>query len=1188
MLFNCSPAELIDHILFTVSFSGQSGIALPDLWREISNKLNNESTDLFQKKIIWRWLFHGADDTKLIFKKNDVLITIKDNYQAAIDESDEEAYIVYPSEITQCKYLTGNNLTFKRELGEFPFQLLCVIAKYGATGITTPALCKEAGQDPRSSTNRLNKLEELGLIYRKQFYDTEAKLHTNLSIHKKFASDEIKVADTDLEDSYESSRHIAKLRQYIVNAVKIAPNGIRAFRDLKMELNLDKDISSNKLFNSVVWTLASAGYIENVKVQSPDYNSLIRCLKFLKDLPKNYSELPESMHLVENDIDDFDDEPVSETSLKYPCLNKLFPITGQVFNLISSKEFTGITILELTLKLTGSKLYRPYRKLLENFTSYNSDGKQLKYLRKYPDPFRKFSVVRQSDFHGRHKFYRYFARDFVKADDAKLLTDKASKEPSVIPSLAQLQKRRINVKDKFERTPLFNWKKRSSTTETTPRVLKRLKSNESAGKTRKQSQLNFESTNPLISSRMKLPTVADPDTPARHVSAANLPGPRVIIKPTSRARQSIAETEKGPSLKALKRREALINILLREGGILVATARLCRELDRELGSKQKTDNKTLARDMKDLVKAEKIVTQPFMVTKGTTQVKKRVVILKSLQPPEEKINEIIENYTNSEYKIVQTTFRTLESDVKIYQQNSLNLKPRLKSLASDDSAPRRRRRKTTIEVKTEDNEELVTTPDRRSRKKQIKSEDLFSKSTRKKRARTKKKDKYKNNYTPGQVSIRSSFKFHNNDATKLYRIIVIHKTFFKTQIDFDQLGEFFDGMNGRSLERKWAIIRKLIGGLPAVQKGCDSFERMVLRAIEDDLLSPEDIRKRDIQFFLDLWKDNDNSELESVDKPPLYATVQHNREVYEFTESHPYHIDLYDQLEDNSMRQKESILSSTIFFYNKSEQLQEEKNSDLRTVIKAIFSTEEKDFSNSLVRSLLSRYPEPEIEETVSQLVADKELTFYSLELEDSEKRFSLTEKFSNSFVYKNINSKFYNEAESLNQNLISMAEASKGLIVSHGIRGSEMAVMLQLSSRLLLSLIRIEIPYKFSGYESRLIDKEKLSCDIVAVRDHLMAEGVDQLEKVPLPMGTACSRIWIDINGSINSDCWVKIIITVVYYILSRPGINDRVLHGKLQIVLSIKDFEAVIDWLIATKCITKTDDAYYVSDNWYSILGP
>lgn len=1187
MLFNCPPAELIDHILFVVSFSGRSGISLPDLWREISNKLNNESTDLFQKKIIWRWLFHGNDDTKLLLKKDNVQITIKDNYQASIDESDEESYIVYPTEVTQCKYLTGNNLTFKRELGEFPFQLLCVIAKYGVAGITTPALCKEAGQDPRSSTNRLNKLEELGLIYRKQFYDPEAKLHTNLSIHKKFAADEIKVADTDLEDSYESSRHIAKLRQYIVNAVKTAPNGIRAFRDLKMELNLDKDTSSNKLFNSVVWTLASAGYIENVKVQSPEYNSLIRCLKFVKDFPKNYSDLAESMHLSENDVDDLDDEPVSEISLKYPCLNKLFPITGQVFNLISSKESIGITILELTLKLTGSKLYRPYRKLLENFTSYNSDGKQLKYLRKYPDPFQKFSVVRQSDFHGRHKFYRYFAREFVQAENAKSLTDKASKEPAVIPSLIQLQKRRINVKDKFERSPLFNWKKRSATRETTPRVLKRIKANEDSGKTRKQSQLTFESTNPIpISSRTVLPTVAELDTPSRHVSAANLPGPRVIVKPTNRARQPRAETEKGPTLKGLKRREALITILLREGGILVATAGLCRELDKELGSKQKTDHKTLIRDMTDLVKEEKIVTQPFFVTKGTKNVKKRVVILKSLQPSKEKIQEAIEKYTNLESKIVPTTFRTLESEVKIYQQSSLKMKPRLKSLASDDSTPRRRKT-TTIQVKTEDSEELPKTPSRRSRKKQIKSEDLFSKPTRKKRASTKKKDKYKNYYTPGQVSIRSSFKFNNNDATKLFRIIVIHKTFFKTQIDFDQLGEFFDGVKGRSLERKWAVIRKLIGGLPAVQKGCESFERMVLRAIEDDLVSPDDIRTRDIQFFLDLWKDNDNSELETVDSPPLYATVKHNREVYELNESHPYHIDLYDQLEDNSMRQKESILSSTIFFYNNPEPLQEKKHSDLRTVIKAIFSTEEKDFSNSLVKSLLSRYPEPEIEEAVSQLVADKELTFYSLELEDSEKRFSLTEKFSNSFVYKNMNSKFYNEAESFNQNLLSIAEASKGLIVSHGIKGSEMAVMLQLASRLLLSLIRIETPYKFSGYESRLIDKEKLSCDIVAVRDHLMAEGEDQLEKVPLPMGTACSRIWIDINGSINSECWVKIIITVIYHILSRPGINDKVLYDKLLIVLSINDFEAVIDWLIATKCITRTDDAYYTSDNWYSILG-
>lgn len=1212
MLFGCPPTELNTHILSVLSFSGQDGVNLDELWNIAAQKLELGPLDDFQKGIIWQWLFCSEENRSKILLKSSIpsgleIILPPTSYQSLLEApSTDTKFTVLPSEDTQWHHLTGteNFKQIKQSLGEFPFQLLCVIAKYGTIGIQTPELCRETKQDPRSLTPRLKKLEEFGLIKRTNIYNEEAKIHTSLSVHVKFASNDARTANSDFKDDFQLLRNIGKLKQHVMMVLKAAPNQLRGLQDIKHDLKLDKDKSSSKFFTSILDSLEKRGYVERVIVEQEveDKKKLpkqIYCVKFVKDIPKDADEISDYVDILTT-IDDVNanDEDILQDQI--PTLNRVFPLTNQIYSSIVSSAADGTTSMATNRIMTGLSDYRPYSRLCEPLTSFNSDGKKLKALRNYTDPYPDWSVVRSYDYEGKFKFYRYFSVKNCGLEKPTQAPPLSKKAKATSGTLIALNKKLYLSTGKAISGSLLHSFKRKNELELEGKA-KKPKTVESIprrgrGRPRKDAKVDDEVIENDAPDELKtdVTEIEEPSVPLRaqdlpaFKAAPKINSPRVESKRKKESLQ-LAPKLAAVSLKALRRQEALLELIKEDGGVTFTTIALCRKIDTKLGLENSvTDAKTLARDVLSLIKNDSIDVETISIERNQVPVTRKLLILKgSARPTDEKIQEMKDKcmgYHRPSYQLPER--RTIKTEVTLY--NDLPRR-RLKSLNS------KKKRLENTSVKQEDGVEYFEAtppPEAKELRKSKKvpadgpntTPDSNPLTTLTRRSRKKKQKQTSTNPAFRTINrYRSNAKFDQTDATTLFRAIVIRKTFNRGILSFPEIASLFKNMSPKEVRQKWVAVRKIIGGLDAVSKGMSAFEHIVLKGIDEDLVSEEELDSGNLRFFLDLWKDADNSVLLNIDNTPLFDSYEDNRKEYQFHASNDGEFDLYEQLEDNSMKQKEHILSSMVFSYNTIAPKPQDHD-EIRSVVKAVIATNQDNFLGARAKDILGKYDEKTVHEVLNALIKEREISFFSLE--DHEKRFQLSDKFNNAFVTKLFSHEFFKSAASFRESFTALSEGKRGLILSQGIQNGEMASFLQLFSQLSLLIVRLEKPYTFQGYESRLIDKDILSCDIVATVDPYVEKNM--IVKVPVPLGQACSHIWLDLNGNINTQMWTRIILTVLHYVVFRPGIPGWVIHQKLQVVLGAADFAAVMDWLVRSQCVAKGPyDGYWARDSWYQIIG-
>ncbi|KAK6199503.1 RNA polymerase III transcription factor [Scheffersomyces amazonensis] len=1283
MSFNCPPSDLVSYVLETLSFSGTNGCSLSDMWTSIASRLNSDIIDEFQKQIIWQWLFFSENDNsnnvKLYVTKNKVSLIILPNYsQFIIKEGDEKSINVMPTDDTQWRYLTGLEYTRKArvQLGDKPFELLCEIAKSGPSGILSADLCRATGQDPKSLTLRFKKLQDAGLIVRNFVYDTKSRQHTSLLIHSSFAKVTKSSVDTTEEESF---RNVVKARQYIVQSVKTAPNNIRSFRDLKRELNLHKNRSSSKFFGSIIESLHRNKYVERIMVKSPDDERLIYSIKYLRDLPKDPYDLDVFVDVFNQDTSSDDVEQTFDLSADIqsfgkPLYNSFFPITNQIHQLAANEKSAGLISSELLRNLTGVSTYRPFSRLLENITSFNTDGTNLKPLKKYPDEYVEHSVVRMYDNDGKFKYYKYYTKPHVN-HTMKAHSGKPPKQPTPSnKSLQQLNEKEFTPLEKIARGDFATTMKRKSEEvdatpkkkkkASTPKSLKNLQIDMNVddvpiGRKRGRPKKVIDYTdsddigadevsgepdyNPIVlpsdnddeeddleegnvddededvvpkkgkrgsKAKSKTKSVADTEgetsieqitTPSIEEVVVESVTPElkpitVNIEKISHKRSNRPEKLVVSSLKSARRRSALIDIIRQLGGVTYTTAKLRRSLDDVLGSKTTTDLKTLARDISSLIATGELIAEEIEFSRGGQDVTRKILILtdERYKPTKELIDKAKSDcITDNGGTPKPLRHRVVESEVTFYNMerpSPIVPQSRLSSLSEKTTTTRRTRKKRVKKeaIIEEEPSETNATPETLETPG---AESMSNLVTKKYRGKSRPKKKTSSGSGSGkEASVRArrrlkfTSKFDKSDATTLFRSIVISKTLKRGPIDFEEIADLFDGIDAKTIKQKWTVVRKSVGGLAAVSKGMEDFERIIIKGIDDELVSAEDLQNLKFTFFLDLWKDADGTTIDVIDKTPLYFSVDDNLDTYNRVETGDNQLDLYELLEDNSMRQKELLLAGLTFFDIPAQELKPKENDHLRTVLKAIFSTSEESFSMTRVSQLLSEYGDDVTLQTSTALMRDREMVY--AKVDDSTTRFVLTDKVSNALAVK-LGPKFLKQAASFKNDAEEIFEASKGLILSQGISNGQMASLLSLLSSRAASMTHIDKTYVFEGYESRLIDKEKLACDIVIYKG-IKYTSHQELKKVSVPTGKACSHIWIDLDGNINNQLWIKIIVSILYYIHFRPGIPRYTIQAKLQAVLGHGDFQAVMDWLLASQCIHEgLFGSYWVDDSWYTILG-
>lgn len=1195
MGFNCTPSDLVEYVLRKLAFSGNNGLSLNELWQVCSEKLVTP-VDEFEKQIIWQWLFHShMGHNNLFIWQNDKQVHTGKNYSEFLGGLiNEESVRIFPTSENQWKYLMGQDYSKKlnSQLGDYPFQLLCEIGKAGPKGIFASDLSKVTNQDPRSLTVRLKKLEDLNLINKINVYNLVNKQHTNLCVHKCFQNAEIDFSLLEFSDDIKYSRDAERLRSLIMQKIKQAPNELRSLGDLKHELSLGNNRSIAKFFRGIVESLCKKGYLEKVRVQASDDDpsNLIYCVKLLRDMPNandmNNDNITDILNQNDdNDKMDQDENSENKNSVIVPKLNDFFPISTQLYhNICTLRDASSMDICRI---LGGNSGLRPLVRFLETITTYVIDNNKKKLIKSYEDPYEGLVISRTYDFEGKFKFYRYSGETNSEITD-NTLSNLAMKEPRSSQELSQLNKKLFTSLGKIPQGSLLS-NKRKPKEPTPPRrtnkkrkttMPNKKKTEDSAHDIPDDVKKNFE-TNEL----------------ARLVKV-ELGAKQITVNPPEnfqkeKKRITNPQNASNASIKSIKRREELLKIIKESGGVTFTSAHLRRLLDKRLGNSTLTDMKTIVRDIVMLVHENVIEARDIKTMRTGQNITRKLLILldPALKPSEAKIEEtqrICETDDNKVPITPGTDRRIIRADVALY--STPPAKGRLDGLHSStiDSKNRKAR------VKNEPSEDKQKNKSKKSDKKKRAMQDIFTNIDKTQNPLTalvgsrfrgrkipRKKDSGTGNETTTQRKSRTS-PLTETEMIKLFKLVVISRS-FKKMIDFEHLSNFFENMDGKELKQKWTSTRRKIGGLNVVSKSMDLFEEFVDRQIESGNIGLVHFQEpMDFSYFLDLW---DASAWSSSDEltNDLYYHLKDNYEYYSLSRTDEVPPLLLEQLEKNSMKQKEVIISH-LSFYESSVKLiiVDEVVEQIKTSIKAICATDETNFSSDVVRNILSTYGNEKVQEVITQMMREREVSFTGME--GANKSFSLTEKFESALLPLNSVPQIFHEARIFFESSVELFSQSKAVLLSQGIKSGHMIPLLNGISNNSMNLIHVIKPFKFNGYESRLIDKSKVDCDLITYGE----VDFGKIKQIPVPTGKASSRIWLDLDGNINRDVWIRIIVSLLWYIAFRPGVQKHFLYHKFNSVLSLADLNLVLEWLKESNCLQEGDfNDYRVYDAWFTIIG-
>lgn len=1226
MLIVCTPGVLASHLLAAIAVADL--LPLERLWCIAKKYLTTETVDNFQKSVVWRALVAQSADRLFTVRIDDLFVTSTASlsYGSLLRHGTEQTILISPTEKCKYLYLTGTTNYHKivGSLGEKPLELLGVIARYGSEGVLNSLLAQESNQDIRSIGVRLQKLESAGLIICRGVYVD--KKHTNQSIHIRFAPDSLLAKqNADAEEEILVSRDVGRLRRLIIDALKKLSNQMRGFSDLRKDLKLEGSTSEIKFFKAVCNRLHHGGYVEKLHVELPQTKQRVYAMRLVKDLDASDNVNEPSPGLVEVK-DELSDNELGQCSTAHvtPSFNFIFPLFHQIFLQVESRGETGTTVSEILKALVGTSEYRPYTRAFEQLPTYLSNSKTLKTFKKYAEPYDDYSVTKLYDHEGKVKFYRYFVTEFCKETRSK-------------PKF-------YNLLPKSNKLSLANWEKKLKTSvgkistdsliEKKEKLLSPLQSGYIPAKreyaplksSQKRSVGPYVNYAPTELAQMaideqenrpkrarKATVVYSFDDPIEDVSdhdGAFEPEPDVkseesdlgealntnelLIAPdlvlfdqkqrnesTSRRRVT-KDTQKAPSsLSSQIRRTELEKILTEEGGAVIVGGNLLRKLDARLGKATETDNKTLLRDMSALTKEGVLETTAVLVGPDGKQVKRTLI---SLTRFKHKLS--VDHLEAVKARFFQESLRKRTLSRRIVE-SELQLHVELPKQLSDVKVVTRRRERSENRLKSVDEQTEL-----RSAKKETRSKKADASEVLKNLKKTRRARKVVPSSTESSLLIlkrpRRSLKLDRSDATTIYRAVIIHRVFTRDAIDFQEIAALIGEENSELVRRKWSTLRRLFGGADSVAKGVETFQNMVMQGINEGSISAADLTSCDPVFFLRFWQEFDFSSELAVDEHPLYSTYDQNSKKYNLDhDSGGATTDLFEKIEDSSMRQKEGFLANTLFAYTSSSDFvtshsdSKSEYLEIRSVLKSILCIDENQLNSVAAKELLAKFDPQDVQNAADSMIRDRELFLMTV---DDQKKFVLSDRFLNALLSRVFTRKFFSDAKTFRDLICNVSNAKKGLIISPGILAGEMTTLLQLISDNKVQLLRIDRTLRFQNYESRLIDREQIACDIIV---HSAKPRSLSHKELAVPATGPCDPIWINLKSRVNADLWSKIIMLLLGHVVTKPGITKLTLYLKLLVVLKPDDFEKAVNWLRENGCVVESAESYTATSTWQYILG-
>lgn len=1211
-----SPDCVLEQVIETLCTESFDGIRAAELWDVVErNCTDNECVvDDFTRQVVNQWLLK---DPRVLFgqlaEKSKVKTFAPINEQLSMSDILEKDLMIKVSDDTQSIYLTGLKCQ-DNALGRMPYDLLRIIAKYRTKGINSLDLIKESGQDKRSLTKRLSVLEEnqyivkMGVIIDKH--------PTNHMHHFRFIKTNTIIIndDTTNDDRYDRYLVITEIMNGFKNNTE---SPVRLTRDLFEELKLSQPGLNLRSFNGILRYLVVHGFVEMIQVEHGERKRFYSAIRHLKDLPESTSKTDLAAKIKEQqpdkdvNIDDDDGVSTQADDDELPQYSRFKPLVNQIRYFVQHHEESMISDIESHI----SSIYKskPISNFIENLTCSNE-----KYAK-------KGTIMGKLSYSGKLKMYKLstFEQWQRQNPDAKISKPASAKTfsntPHEIPLFdlngeyinKHIHERRllvfeiIDVDNKFIKTYML-WKNKLKWGKQNLTSLFEGSMDDGIVKvdvTKKgpNAAINKEEYIRQLDLIDKYVNSSNKQNESFDVPEDDLPMETIIVKEKSYESTDVP-VDNGP-----KRRTRFLLQEVDFKRCICINTDFCALISQKLGVDYTIDRRTLMRDSESLAKQGKL---------GTCRLgyEGQKFVIKSIKnpPTEDDLDEVIMDGSKTKSK----TYRVFTDKVRldnIVIFNEANLKrglkfadkeSRLKHASEMKSKSgiigetgriihRRKRKKKSIQKEDVDDSDENSDYERGEGNNE--EDDLFGPIMgKKKRKRFKPSSKSQARVARAFKKIRTSAKMKESDILIFIKSIIITQSLSQgSNIDWPKVAAVFenDTYSSETLRRLWPRYKKLLG-VKNIMQAKKNWETVFLKAVEDKLVSPNDIINYKVEKMMELWTINSTEIFMSKSQMIIAKNYEEN-----FKQRHFEHVkedaavDVYR--EPPSLIEKEQFWSTRIFAYpaNKQNEANETYKAEAlgpnplqlaKIKLKALFATPMDKFNSQAVKKLFADIPREIYSKALSDLEDAKAIAFLG---EDSSIKFTLTDKVMSVLECK-LTPKFIEDSNQFQHLVADEVDTShQGILLSTKCPVGAYAPLFNLMAQNSIRVTRIDQkPLELDSYSTKSKDRSQFEADFLI--SHFQSPPHSSIKQIKPVSKGPCSAIWVDLMNDINGDLFKRCICVIMFEILFHPGTKIGLLCRRVQPLLEPSEVKFIVDWLAERGCIVQNGDCYTATYQWYDLF--
>ncbi|SMN22624.1 similar to Saccharomyces cerevisiae YAL001C TFC3 Largest of six subunits of the RNA polymerase III transcription initiation factor complex (TFIIIC) [Maudiozyma saulgeensis] len=1174
------PDELVSKLFEEIAYN-KGEIKLGQLW-DISKTLVNVNDDSMKSFVFA--LLTSNPDIVLYKNKKEVekmpFSSLKENEdKISIGISEDKLWLI----------LTGYN---KKEstIGNFAFELLLEVAKHKENGINTMLLAKNTKQDSRSTTGRLKKLAHL-ITTKQLIYQGHLVKQVTL---KKFQKEE-----PEIKEYINMKNHLGT----IVNIVKNSKNGIRQTTDLKRELKFDKEKRLSKRFISAITFLDEKGYLQKIMIISPNNpNIKVKCVKYIKDFSEenkanSYLDMNDSSEDDEDAEDGVEDsnntrqeeeeeeeeinnldyinpssilqdkglimEDKGQTNRQELLLNRFYPLQNQTYDLAAQTETDGMPTMKATNLLVGKDFQRSFAKGLEYYA-------QMVGKKKLGSS--GLNLVKIYDFEGKKKFYRLFTEEnFQKMTDPtkpyvpakippmkvqKLSLDKLNKKNFVL--LSNTLRYGVNTAG----DEVFFWHG-SDTSSLTAKDIKKIPKSKKLKRESKDdlTEADIPKLKKIKQAVVEEALVNNDDNDVTPLVELTRPEEMPITERRTLNVDGFFAT----SLKSLQRQRTLLDIVSKMGGVAYLKESLYDDLSKALGSNTMVDKKTARSDVDRMVKSGKLLVYHIPDSK------KKLIHIPGMT--ESDLELYMDKEKNKKKYVYSSTLHT--SDLYFFDQIA---KERFN-----------RREKSVQRLRDFQNRNKSDTLAGDSNKYRRPRKPRASKATEAAGHAKKRRGSLftaisedKNSSTRKKKSVVKKLAFHVGKKSGLEALImavVITKS-ISNEIQWDKISLLFPKNSLENLKKKWTTRRVKMGhnGWKAY---VDKWQRILVQAIKNEYVSLQDAESVNLPVLIPLWITfEENRKNTSVS---LFKDYDTNIKRYTFVKDPPQHFSQAGMMMSSMVQRETSLLKSTYVYSldnaNKDEEQKKDQEDNIKTVIRSILMDRTETGKDEI--EILKNVSKEELDRIVLDLAKSKQLILRGPKLEASS---LVVEMLENKGPYAQ-----FSEAAEYNKRIENMLSSGNGLIISQEINDIAAWQLIDLIERRNVSLQVIPVERDIGNfhYTTRKFEIETLTPPIICLMENDSKQLFSSSPQVPVPLGAAYSRLWINSNGGLRENIWKHLVAFVTTEILFSPGIMIEQLETLSYHLVSKKELSDICNWLIKKGLIESLPfDGFKATYKWYKLL--